>query len=636
MKVIIYFDICGLILIIGIMAIFYMRKNSPCIKNTLYKIILWLLLISTILSIIVSVMYNEGIYIKYLSIGLRLLFYYVHTAIPLALCSYSMVFIDDFKIYTKIKLIMFLFPTVILDLIISSTPITHWVFYFNEAGDYCKGPLFYLAYIVTAYYFVILISYITINKKRYKRFIRATFYTFLIFALFSIILQMILKGYLLENFAGAICALILLLTIESLDTLVDGNTSMYTQTALLDTITKYYNNNTPFEAVVIKTAELELIIEKMGLKLVNTLFSEIAEYLKKVSKPARSYYINNECFVIIYTGKKYDIEETITLIQNRMKESWFVDDLEIRINEYICRISVPQNADNKEIFFDYIKYFQNIKKLDKNRIYIEDINLQGRKRRLQVENAIRYALDNNTFEVYYQPIFSFEKKQIISAEALVRLTDPTIGIIGPDEFIGIAEENCTIIRIGKIVFDKVCKFLSTNDIKALGIDYIEINLSILQCMHADLVTDFKEIIDKYNVDPKQICLEITETASENTPEMLEKNLEEFQKMGIAFALDDYGTGYSNLQKMIKFPFTYIKYDKNMIWSALTNTKAKIAVDGSMNLIKKLDMKVIAEGIETIEQMEELSKMDCDYIQGYYFSKAIPEKEFIKFCAENNG
>lgn len=358
--------------------------------------------------------------------------------------------------------------------------------------------------------------------------------------------------------------------------------------------------------------------------------------MKKVSSPAKSYYINNECFVIIYTGKKYDIEKTITLIQNRMKKSWLIDDLEIKINEYICRISVPKDADNKETFIEYIKYFQNIKKSDKNRIYIEDINLQGRKRRLQVESAIKYALDHNTFEVYYQPIFSFEKKKIISAEALIRLTDSTIGIIGPDEFIRIAEENCTIIRIGKIVFEKVCKFLSTNDIKALGIDYIEINLSILQCMHADLVTDFKKIMDKYKVDPKQICLEITETATDNTPEMLEKNLEEFQKMGITFALDDYGTGYSNLQKMINFPFSYIKYDKNMIWSALTNTKAKIAVDSSMNLIKKLDMKVIAEGIETVEQLEESSKMDCDYIQGYYFSKAIPENDFINFCVANNG
>lgn len=632
MKTVIYFDICALILLIGIIAIFYIRKNTPCIKNTLYKLILWLLLLSTVLSITVAILQNEGIYIQYLSVGLRLLFYYTHTTIPFAFFLYCVVFIDDYRYMNRGKQVIFLLPIVILELVISSTPFTHWIFYFNDDGVYCMGKFFLFSYLITLYYIIMLLSYITINRKKYKKYVRIAFYTFIIFSLCPMIIQLLLKGYLLENFAGTISALILLITVESLDTLVDGNTSMYTQNALLDTIDMYYNSNMAFEAVVVKTAELELIIEKLGLQLVNTLFSEIAAYLKSVGRSAKSYYINNECFVLLFNGKNDDIESMITKIQSRMKESWMINDLEIKTNEYVCRISVPKDAASKEIFFDYIRYIQNIKKSHNNRIEIRDINLQGRKRRLQVENAIKYALDHDTFEVYYQPIFSFEKEKIISAEALVRLTDPEIGIIGPDEFIGIAEENSTIIRIGKIVFEKVCRFISTYDITQLGMEYVEINLSILQCMHTDLVTDFKEIIERYHVNPKQICLEITETATDHTPEILEKNLEEFQQMGIVFALDDYGTGYSNLQKMIRFPFSYIKYDKRMIWSALSNHRAKIAVDSSMNLIKKLNMKVIAEGIETVEQLEQLSKMDCDYIQGYYFSKAIPEEEFIKFCA----
>lgn len=631
MKGIIYFDICGLIILVGLITIFYVRKNTSCIRNTIYKLILWTILISTALSILNTSLQNEMIYIKNVSELLKVLYYIVHTSIPLIFCSYFIVFIDDYKNIGKVKMGFFLVPMIFMLLAIFTTPFTQWLFYFDQDGQYRMGKFFYFSYFITSYYYITIFTYLTINRKKYKKLISTTFYLSLIFVIIPIVLQNFFRGYLLENFAATICALILYITIESVETLIDSNTGMFTQDALINKISTYYNSNTAFEAVVIKTADLELIIDKMGLELVNTLFREIADYLKTL-KPTKAYYLSNECFVLIY--EKFEmVDNIIEEIQVRMRNSWYIGELDIKVSEYICRISVPKHADNKEVFLDYISYIQNIKKHDNNLIKVNEINLQGRKRRIKIENAIKYALEHDTFEVYYQPIYSIEKQRIVSAEALLRLSDPELGFIPPNEIISIAEMNSSILKIGHIVFDKVCHFISTNDLAPKGIEFIEINLSVIQCMHAELVSEFKEIIDFYKVDPKQICLEITETATENTPEMLSKNIDEFRSLGIEFALDDYGTGYSNLHKVVNLPFAFVKYDKEMIWSALSNPRAKMAVGLSMNLIRELGMKVIAEGIETIEQLEDLRNMNCDYIQGYYFSKPVPKAEFIQFINE---
>lgn len=630
MNKIIYFDICALALMIGILIIFYMRKNTPCIKNSVYKKILWVVLVSTILNIIGTLIENKGIFIEPLNYSLKVLYYFAHTSIPLLFCIYCIVYINENKRFEQYQKWLLIFPQILLYLLTVTTPFTHLLFSYAKTGEYVKGPAFYFSYIVTAFYIVSSFAYIIYHRTKYKKFIRVTLYTLWSFSILPIAMQNMMPVYLLENFASTVCALLLFMTLESMDLLLDYNTNMFTQTALIEALGIYYSKDIKFDAVIIKNAELELIIDRMGLALVNNLFRDVADYLTENVRPAKAYFINNECFVIIYRSGNYDIEKTIFKIQERMKEPWYIGDLEIRISEYICRINVPRDADSKEKFLEYINYIQNIKKDQNKRLFVDDINIESRKRRIKIERAIKYALENNTFQVFFQPIYSLDSKRIMSAEALVRLNDPELGNISPCEFIGMAEENGKIVKVGQMVFEQVCRFISENDIRKLGIEYIEINLSVIQCMQADLVKEFKRIMEKYNVDPEMICLEITETAAENAPEMLEDSIEQFKEMGIIFALDDFGTGYSNLQKMIKLPFTYVKYDKEMIWSALSNPRAKIAVESNVMLMKRLGMRVIAEGVENLEQLKELSKMEFDFIQGYYFSKAIPGEEFIEY------
>ena len=223
-----------------------------------------------------------------------------------------------------------------------------------------------------------------------------------------------------------------------------------------------------------------------------------------------------------------------------------------------------------------------------------------------------------------------------SAEALIRLTDEKLGFVSPEEFIPIAERSGRILKIGEIVFESVCRFLSEGVITQYGIKYIEVNLSVVECMQSSLSEKLFHTMNQYHLDPSQINLEITETATAERIGMLVKNMTELHKNGITFSLDDYGTGYSNISYMMSLPFHIIKIDKSLLWSSMKNEKAMIALESIISMIRGMNMKILVEGVENEEMVELLKKLECHYLQGFYYSKPVPENEFIAFMSGKRG
>ena len=284
---------------------------------------------------------------------------------------------------------------------------------------------------------------------------------------------------------------------------------------------------------------------------------------------------------------------------------------------------------------DYIEQFKHTESKNGQIIRISDLDISDKKRKNDIKEAIDKAIENNSFKVYYQPIYSKSKGRIISCEALVRLYDNKLGFIPPDEFIPISEENGTILKIGEFVFEEVCRFLHKGTAKKYGIEYIQVNLSVIQCMQSNLVKDFTEIMNKYDVSPSDICLEITETASAYTPHVMENNIRAFSDMGIRFALDDFGTGYCNISYLLNYPFRFIKLEKEIVWASFKSENAHIAIESMVAMVKKLKMNIVAEGVETSEQLEILLDMGCNFIQGYYFSRPVPENDFLEVLEKQN-
>lgn len=249
--------------------------------------------------------------------------------------------------------------------------------------------------------------------------------------------------------------------------------------------------------------------------------------------------------------------------------------------------------------------------------------------------AIEKAIINQSFDVYYQPIYNIKTKKYESAEALIRLFDDELGFVNPEELIIIAEQNGYINQIDEIVFNKVCKFISQNNLEKFGVQYIEINLSPIQCLKADLVYNYFKIMQKYNISPNQINLEITETAKFTNEEQIIKNLKLFDKKGISLSIDDYGSGFASINYLTKLPISYVKIDKEILWASLKDNKAMIILKNTIKMLKELGKKIIIEGVETQDMVNFLEDEDCDYNQGYYFSKPINDENYLRFLKEKN-
>ena len=251
------------------------------------------------------------------------------------------------------------------------------------------------------------------------------------------------------------------------------------------------------------------------------------------------------------------------------------------------------------------------------------------------EILIEEAIENDRVEVYYQPIYSTQKGKFTSAEALVRIIDEKGCMVPPSNFISVAEENGMIIRLGEIVFEKVCQFISTDEYKKLGLEYIEINLSVVQCSYKHLASDYISIMEKYKINPNHINLEITESASIDAKNLLLENMNKLIEYGIKFSLDDFGTGQSNLNYIAEMPVEIVKFDKDMVTAYFDNNKTQYVMDAAMGMIKGMQMEIVSEGIETDEQYERMEKLGINYIQGYYFSKPVPRDEFVEFIMKAN-
>ena len=171
--------------------------------------------------------------------------------------------------------------------------------------------------------------------------------------------------------------------------------------------------------------------------------------------------------------------------------------------------------------------------------------------------------------------------------------------------------------------------------KALGLDYIEVNLSFVQCIQDNLAPQLAGIMQEYGIDPHLINFEITETASSVKAKTLLKNMDYLISIGNTFSMDDYGTGFSTANYLVNLPFELVKIDKSILWSAMEDQDAFIILRHTVEMLNALRKKIIVEGVETQKMVEVLTEMHCDYLQGFLYSKPLPEEDFIRFLSDKN-
>ncbi|MDB1126111.1 EAL domain-containing protein [Vibrio algarum] len=259
------------------------------------------------------------------------------------------------------------------------------------------------------------------------------------------------------------------------------------------------------------------------------------------------------------------------------------------------------------------------------------LSLHNKRNNNSLENSLRFAISNDYFELHYQPIVNLQSGNTVGCESLLRWKDPSQGYISPDIFIPLAEKVNLIEDITKLVLGKVSLFLVENA-SLLSSVYISVNISRSVILKPSFVTFIDELVNTQPTLASKIVLEITEdnNFSQNELGTLKIHLDKLSKHGFRFAVDDFGTGYSGLDFIRQFPFDFVKIDRVFVKSLYDDSTIIPLLNSMMSLATQLNMKTIVEGVEEASQLEILNRLGFVYIQGYYYSKPLPQEELIAF------
>lgn len=285
-------------------------------------------------------------------------------------------------------------------------------------------------------------------------------------------------------------------------------------------------------------------------------------------------------------------------------------------------LSVEQMCDRallaaRSIKGQYGKYFAAYDDTLRNRLLKEQA----------ITDSMETALAENQFQIYLQPKYRIRDERMIGAEALVRWIHPTWGFQSPAEFIPLFEKNGFITKLDQFVWDRTCAILRAWDDRGLAPISVSVNVSRADIYNADLTNILMGLIRKYELSPARLHLEITESAYTENPRQIIDAVSRLRELGFIIEMDDFGSGYSSLNMLNEMPIDILKLDMKFIQSETAKPNSQGILQFIINLARWMHLSVVAEGVETKEQLRRLSEISCDYVQGYYFAKPMPQADF---------
>ena len=398
------------------------------------------------------------------------------------------------------------------------------------------------------------------------------------------------------------------------------------------------NPEARFAVLFLDLDRFKVINDSLGHGVGDKLIVAIAGRLKATLRPGDVVArLGGDEFTILLnrTGLEQDVAHVVERIQAKIAEPFTIDNYEVFTTVSVGVIlsdELDRGADDYLRDADAAMY--RAKEAGKARyeifdreMHVQNLNL------LQVETDLRHALERDEFEVQYQPIVELTTGRIREFEALIRWRHPVHGLVSPVDFVDVAEETGLIVPIGQWILEKACRQTAKWQENCQYQLSISVNLSARQLMHPNLVAQVEDILAETGLSPRQLKLEVTESTVMEYSEKASDVLNALDRLGVHLSTDDFGTGYSSLSYLQTFPFDRLKIDRSFVDKLGTNKKSDAIVKTILMLGTNLGMEVVAEGIETIGQLELLQDLGCRLGQGFYFSRPVDASDAEKLISD---
>ncbi len=628
MEQIIWFDVCAVILVALLLVLYYKKFSAPFQKYTLFLVLLWLNLISAITSLASFVLPGHApVWVLRL---LNALYFFAHGATPTALFLY-VCSLTDYNLTHFHQLSAWLVPTVINTILSVLSIFFDIYFQLDPDGTYHRGPLIFIIYIFTCFHFFAIIYTLIQNHSLIPRLEQLSIHLFLVFMVSAIFIQLLFPNLVIESFICACCLMVSQLTVQNPEQIIDAPTRILNKSGFSYLLVPPLSDRKDFQVGFMILDNYYALEKVLGFDILEQRIQTFADYLR-TNTGCLFARVENRRFCFVSQG--FQDNGTVDAVLSKLREACTARQAKYPAParmQFKCGIlRCPRDASSFTELMSLLDIAAQTSGSE-NACFtrLDDGDVAKLRRYKQVDQLVQTAVEDGSLYVMYQPIYCTENHRFCSAEALLRMRSKALGEISPAEFIPIAERNGAILKMTQFVLETVCRFLRTSGIQEYGIRRVDINLSTLDCTQTDISQRILNCIRENNLLPSLVSVELTETAFSSLPESINRTLTALSREGVRVLIDDYGTGYSNLSRLTRFPLDIVKIDKSLITDIPGSATARIVLDNTLEMMKRLRKKVLVEGVETQEQLDYLlPRNDCSYIQGYYFAKPMSEEELV--------
>lgn len=611
--------------------------NGRSQVNGNYLYLFSLISLFMVLDLVTTVMLKEAHAEQFMLWYVLLVLQY--TDLILMPCAVFYFFLNECK--SRAKPFTPLLVSLVLVVVLIATNYKYNLFYIctiNPDGSFSFtfGKFMWIIYL----YYLLYIAAIFVTAHHHRIFFgkvrRTVLWIDLVIAIIAFVIQIVVPQISISALGMGFLAVNTTMGFFFLDDNTDRNTGLHNLegfTRAVQELVKYYPEYT-FEMRVIKIHNLNEMRERLSRDIAEKVVRKYADDLK-------NYYEDRTVAI-----GRIDTDELAVFAR---PEDYFEPPQGKSVSEYTgCSIDKPLDYELAFYIGVYVRQPDDTLDvdgmLDRASFAMDSVNGSFSKRKavfngileaeydrsINIENKVRSVIKKQHFSVYLQPIVDTKTGALLSAEALVRWVEEDGKLISPGDFIPVFEKNGFITQLDLYVLDEVCRQQKEWIDKGITPVPVSVNISRVDLNHPGLVDDIINTVDKYGISHDLIKIELTESAFNRDEELIKNTLNRLHDAGFKILMDDFGSGYSNLNMFEEMPVDIVKIDMRFLKNIDKSEKGRIVLESVTEMSDKMGLKTVAEGVENISQYKVIHDLDCDMIQGYYFSRPVPEKEFEKY------
>jgi len=599
-------------------------------NGRIFSVFMALGILDVLFDIMTTTLISDGVPdLSGMTMVLLTIFYLLQVIVPYSLFLYTWSLCGQTGQGERAVFGLLSVPAAVMGLIVLVNVKSGMLFSIDGAGEYIKGPFYLGMYRYAIVYGGIVLGICLWKYRKLGNAKAVVILEFLLILGVCVGIQAAHNELLMTGFGLSLGILVLYLTINNPSGHTDQLTGLLNNLSFREQVQELLRHKKSFHIITAELSQLKRINMVFGIGQGDALLRQIADELDSIWEDKRAFRLSGKRFALVAVSHA-DYERAKKRITEFLKRDMEIAGERLQISSIVCGIEDADELEDYESILSYIDYMASMAPPAMEMTYMQsdERTRKGFLERKEIEQYLRTAVAEDLFEVYFQPVYSLKTGDFVTLEALSRLRHPKLGFIPPDVFIRIAEANGQIADIGALQFRRVCRFVKDHPELIARLKNVKFNLSSAEVVREGCGRRFIETIREFKLPCDFFQFEITETVATECGQRMDKVVKEFTACGIRLSMDDFGSGYANLDSVLKLAFSSIKLDRSLLSGIIEDEKARMFYKNIVAVLQNMGYSVISEGVESEKEVELLRSWGVDMIQGYYFSRPLPQEELL--------